>query len=156
MSQIYYESDNLTISGWKYEARWGSLTTEWSLVYSSENYDKDPIQMFQLIFTVLVNGKQKSFGNEYVLTVSKDKDLWNLDLLSWESWNSTLQVLRWLWYLNDLHSKEIREWINSWVTWVMKQLYCPDCEKVTDTEVYNDKVHPNILNCAECLQFVQQ
>lgn len=36
-----------------------------------------------------------------------------------------------------------------------KTLPCPDCNKETETQMYNADVTPQILCCAECGQFVQ-
>lgn len=38
----------------------------------------------------------------------------------------------------------------------MEKKHCPDCEKEVETEVYNDKVEPEVLVCKECKQTVQQ
>ncbi len=34
--------------------------------------------------------------------------------------------------------------------------YCDDCQKDTETEVYNGNTVPNVLICKECWQFTQQ
>ena len=36
----------------------------------------------------------------------------------------------------------------------MEKMFCIDCKKEVEVKVYNDKVDPPILYCAECYQFV--
>jgi hypothetical protein len=112
MSQIFYESDNLTIVG-GYGRLIGSCSNGWA-----ETNNKNWVisqKTIRLHFTIHVNGKLKTFFQEYPL--AKSKDFWlaweeseELTLENYDSWNSVIEILRSMGYADDLKSFSIKEW----------------------------------------------
>ena len=117
MSQIFYESDNLTIIGWYGYFTWACQS--WGVESQNENWVPRQ-RIIRLHFTIHVNGRLRTFFQEYPLAYAKDfglagEDSKELTLENFSAWYAVLDVLRGMWYANDLQSFRIREWCQ-WAT----------------------------------------
>lgn len=113
MSQIFYESDNLTIVGGYWRIT-GTCLPNWAIPTNSN--DVVQTKTIRLHFTIHVNWRLKTFFQEYPLAYSKDFGLaWEeskeLTLENWNAWYAVLDVLRWMWYAEELASYKMNDWI---------------------------------------------
>jgi len=107
MSQVLYEADNLSIKGHHYIAKTYSdldSTSDWT--------DSDAIH---LDFTLLINGKLKTFGWSFI--IEKDNENWfEYSLAQWSDWNAIYLLLSQIGYKiwdseNTFWQWIVREWI---------------------------------------------
>lgn len=112
MSQVFYESDNLTIVGWYWRFT-GACSPNGAITTSTNDVVQQ--KTIRLHFTIHVNGRLKTFFQEYALAYAKDFGLaWEeskeLTLENWSSWHAVIEVLRWMGYAEDLPSFLMRDW----------------------------------------------
>ena len=106
MSQVLYEADNLSIKGHHY------ITKTYSELDNTSDWTD--IDAIHLDFTLLINGKLKTFGWSFI--IEKDNENWfEYSLSQWSDWNAIHTILKNLWYIIDdsvFWQWLIREWIN--------------------------------------------
>ena len=101
MSQIFYESDNLTITG--SGGSWKGSEITWTI---------------RLIFSIHINGKLKTFFHEFELERSEvytslDKEATpenTYHLKNWYAWNAVHETLQSLGYMQDEKASIMNRW----------------------------------------------
>lgn len=110
MSQIFYESDNLTITGG------GGVWTGW-LTSDQEILKTGTIR---LIFSIHINGRLKTFFHEFELERAEVfTELWSewpakpenyYVLKTWWAWNAVHETLQALGYMLDNKASIMNDW----------------------------------------------
>ena len=108
MSINCYESENLTI-----------VWAQWELI----TWKEANIPTIRLHFSMLINGRIKTFYHEFQLCYSDDfdierdssvipkkQDFLSLQHYSW--WTAVLETLKSIWYMNDIGYSNIQNWID--------------------------------------------
>lgn len=124
MSQIFYESDNLTITGsggvWVGGLIWDNVLKTWNI---------------RLIFSIHINWKLKTFSHDFELDrheVFSEPSNWDPSnyyvLKDWSAWNALHQTLQSLWYMLDERASVMNQWTSRiWYDcdslWVNSQIY---------------------------------
>lgn len=99
MSQIFYESDNLTITGW-----------------GGRIISTDIIWTIRLIFSIHVNGKLKTFFHQFplernqVFSLDSNKSEYYYVLKDWYAWNAVHETLVSLGYMLDTRPSIMNTW----------------------------------------------
>lgn len=109
MSQVIYESDNLTIVGSCRDIISGWTNTEWE--YTS----KLEYKLLNLIFSMHINWKLRTFDLSFKLVESEFWGEYTLD--NWFVWWDIFNMLKSIWYFQDLDNGVIRKWIDQF-TWI--------------------------------------
>ena len=128
MSQVLYEADNLSIKGHTYtvavyDDNISSIPTSGHTINcwncSSESIKTGDVTAIHLYFTLLINGKLKTFGWSFI--IEKDNENWfEYSLAQWSDWNVIYFILQQLWYKIDNNEYIFWQWIvREWIGKIM-------------------------------------